>query len=94
VRLGLATVVRFTAVQQRIVEAILAFKVEHGYAPTVRELAAATGLSSPSTVHHHLDTLERMGVIARQPDKPRTIVVNATTEEHDEAPVEPDSAAP
>jgi repressor LexA len=78
---------RLTPAQRKIVEAILESKVTRGYPPTVREIAEATGTSSPSTVHHHLDVLERIGWITRSPNKPRTIVVDQP-EEHDEEPAQ------
>jgi repressor LexA len=45
----------------------------HGYPPTVREIGEQVGLASPSTVHAHLATLERVGLIKRDPTKPRAI---------------------
>jgi len=48
---------------------------ENGYAPTVREIASAVGLQSSSTVHGHLDRLEKMGLISRKKDSPRTIQI-------------------
>jgi repressor LexA len=45
----------------------------HGYPPTVREIGERVGLASPSTVHAHLATLERVGLIRRDPTKPRAI---------------------
>ena len=42
-----------TAKQQQIYDYILAFTAEHGYPPSVREIGAAVGLKSPSTVHFH-----------------------------------------
>lgn len=45
----------------------------HGYPPTVREIGEAVGLASPSTVHAHLASLERAGLIRRDPTKPRAI---------------------
>jgi repressor LexA len=45
----------------------------HGYPPTVREIGERVGLASPSTVHAHLATLERVGLIKRDPTKPRAI---------------------
>lgn len=45
----------------------------HGYPPTVREIGEHVGLASPSTVHAHLATLERVGLIKRDPTKPRAI---------------------
>lgn len=48
---------------------------DHGYPPTVREIADKVGLSSTSTVHGHLDRLEKEGYIKRDPNKPRTILI-------------------
>lgn len=49
---------------------------ERGYPPSVREIGEAVGLVSPSTVHAHLNVLQRDGYLQRDPTKPRTIVVN------------------
>jgi repressor LexA len=76
-----------TPVQQRLLDGINAFKERTGFPPTVRELAAEIGLSSPATVHHHLAALERKGVITREPNKPRTIVVDRT-ENNDAEPLD------
>ncbi|AZR74829.1 repressor LexA [Anoxybacter fermentans] len=46
-----------------------------GYPPSVREIAKAVDLRSPSTVHSHLNTLEELGYIRKDPTKPRTIEV-------------------
>ena len=46
-----------------------------GYPPTVREICTALDLSSPSTVHAHLSNLERLGLIRRDPSKPRALDV-------------------
>ncbi|WP_071131589.1 transcriptional repressor LexA [Enterococcus timonensis] len=46
---------------------------EHGYPPTVREIGEAVHLASTSTVHGHLARLEKKGLIARDPTKPRAI---------------------
>ncbi|MSO58548.1 MAG: transcriptional repressor LexA [Thermoleophilia bacterium] len=59
--------------QQRIWQFLVAYIDAHGYPPTVREIAAEVGLASPSTVHAHLGTLERAGLIRRDPTKPRAI---------------------
>ena len=47
----------------------------NGYPPTVREICAGLDLSSPSTVHAHLANLERLGLIKRDPTKPRALDV-------------------
>ncbi len=46
---------------------------ERGYPPSVREIGQAVGLTSPSTVHTHLRTLQRLGFLRRDPTKPRAI---------------------
>ncbi len=48
---------------------------ERGYPPSVREIGEAVGLSSSSTVHMHLETLQRLGYLRRDPSKPRAIEV-------------------
>src|SRR3954452_2516462 len=48
---------------------------ERGYPPSVREIGQAVGLTSPSTVHSHLASLQRMGFLRRDPTKPRAIEV-------------------
>ena len=47
----------------------------HGYPPTVREIGKAVQLSSTSTVHGHLDRLQKKGFIKKDPTKPRTIEI-------------------
>ncbi len=61
--------------QQSIYEFICAYTKDHGYPPSVREIGAAVGLASPSTVHMHLKSLEDKGYIHRDSNKPRTIEV-------------------
>ena len=50
---------------------------EKGYPPSVREICDAVGLKSTSTVHGHLERLERKGYIKRDPSKPRAIEIFA-----------------
>lgn len=50
---------------------------ERGYPPSVREIGDAVGLNSPSSVHSHLHTLQRLGYLRRDPTKPRAIEVTA-----------------
>jgi len=45
---------KLTKKQQEIYDYILSFTGEHGYPPSVREICAAVGLKSPSTVHFHM----------------------------------------
>lgn len=50
---------------------------ERGYPPSVREIGEAVGLASPSTVHSHLNSLQRLGYLRRDPTKPRAIEVTS-----------------
>jgi repressor LexA len=61
--------------QKRIYEFIKSYVNEKSYPPSVREICAAVGLSSTSTVHGHLARLEKKGLIKRDPTKPRTIEI-------------------
>ena len=61
--------------QIAIYDFIRTYTDEHGYPPSVREIGAAVGLASPSTVHMHLKVLEERGLIKRDSKKPRTIEV-------------------
>ena len=62
-----------TRKQQQIYDFILAFTSEHGYPPSVREIGAAVGLKSPSTVHFHMKGLEEASVIVKAEGKTRAI---------------------
>ena len=48
---------------------------ERGYPPSVREIGAAVGLTSPSSVHSHIETLQRLGYLRKDPTKPRALEV-------------------
>lgn len=74
--------------QQSIYDYICSYTKDHGYPPSVREIGAAVGLASPSTVHMHLKSLEEKGYIHRDSNKPRTIeVVEEKNDETDEVPL-------
>jgi repressor LexA len=62
--------------RQRILQFIQRFKETKGYAPTVREIADACTISSPSVVQYHLDRLQQNGLITREREKFRSIVLN------------------
>ena len=64
-----------TARHRAILECIETSMRERNYPPSVREIGEAVGLSSSSTVHAHLSTLEKMGFLRRDPTKPRAIEV-------------------
>src|SRR5689334_1505518 len=59
--------------QQEIFDFIKRYSARHGYPPTVRDIGKAVGLASSSTVHAHLANLERIGLLRRDPSKPRAI---------------------
>jgi repressor LexA len=61
--------------QQAILEFIKNEVRSKGYPPSVREIGEAVGLASSSTVHGHLDRLEKKGLIRRDPTKPRAIEI-------------------
>ena len=63
--------------QQAILDVINEFHREHGYPPSVREIGERVGLSSSSTVQSHLRTLQRKGLIHRDPTKPRALVTGS-----------------
>jgi repressor LexA len=59
--------------QQEIFDFIKRYSAGHGYPPTVRDIGKAVGLASSSTVHAHLANLEKVGLLRRDPSKPRAI---------------------
>ena len=59
--------------QQEIFDFIKRYSSQHGYPPTVRDIGKAVGLTSSSTVHAHLANLEKLGMLRRDPSKPRAI---------------------
>ena len=75
--------------QQEIFDFIKRYSSQHGYPPTVRDIGKAVGLTSSSTVHAHLANLERLGLLRRDPAKPRALnLVGRSTK----APPAPDTA--
>ncbi len=66
---------QITSRQREILTFIESQTRERGYPPSVREIGEAVGLTSPSTVHSHLNTLTRLGYLRRDPTKPRAIEV-------------------
>lgn len=61
--------------QRSILEFINSEMTDRGFPPSVREIGSAVGLTSPSTVHSHLATLQKKGYLKRDPAKPRAIEV-------------------
>ncbi|MCI5937524.1 MAG: transcriptional repressor LexA [Eubacterium sp.] len=66
---------KITAKQAEILEFIKKCILEKGYPPAVREICTAVNLKSTSSVHSHLETLEKNGFIRRDPTKPRAIEI-------------------
>lgn len=67
--------------QVAIFEYIKEQQLLKGYPPSVREICSAVGLKSTSTVHAHLNKLEKLGYIRRDPTKPRAIEILSNNEE-------------
>ena len=66
---------KITDKQREILEYIKEMILEKGYPPAVREICEAVHLKSTSSVHSHLESLEKNGYIRRDPTKPRTIEI-------------------
>lgn len=66
---------KISSKQQEILEYIKEQILERGYPPAVREICEAVHLKSTSSVHSHLETLEKNGYIRRDPTKPRAIEI-------------------
>ena len=66
---------KITPRQRQVLEFIESQMRDRGFPPSVREIGEAVGLTSPSTVHSHLNTLQKLGYLRRDPTKPRAIEV-------------------
>ena len=66
---------KITDKQSQILEYIKSEILNKGYPPSVRDICQAVNLKSTSSVHSHLETLEKNGYIRRDPTKPRTIEI-------------------
>ena len=64
---------KLTRRQTDVLNYVKSYIVSHGYPPTVREIGASLGVSSPATIHAHLENLEEKGVIRRKETKNRAI---------------------
>ena len=78
---------QMTRMQQKIYDYIAQMLVQEGYPPSVREIGAAVGLKSPSTVHFHLKHMEEKGIIKKAGRKGRTITLG-------QPPVQQETATP
>ena len=61
--------------QRAILDVIRTTVEQRGYPPSVREIGEGVGLTSPSSVAHQLTALERLGLLRRDPNRPRALVV-------------------
>ena len=79
---------KLTPKQQQIYDFILSFAENHGYPPSVREIAEAVGLKSPATVHFHLKGLREAGYISQAEGKTRAITITSASYSHkDQVPL-------
>lgn len=82
-----------TEKQQKIYDFILRYTEEHGYSPSIRDIAAASHLKSTSTVHFHLKALEEAGYVSHCVGKTRSLIVlrsgvpEEATPEQDKVPL-------
>jgi SOS regulatory protein LexA len=70
-----------SARQTQILEVVRASIAKTGYPPSVREIGQLVGLASPSTVKHHLDALEKRGLLQRSPGLPRALDLRVSDSE-------------
>jgi repressor LexA len=80
--------------QQEIFDFIKRYSSTHGYPPTVRDIGKAVGLASSSTVHAHLANLEKVGLLRRDPSKPRALELLDRAVENVKSVVSPDAGLP
>lgn len=78
---------KVTDKQQKIMEFIKDFTAQQGYPPSVREIGAAVGLRSPSTVHAHLKTLREAGLLEKDDHKTRAICLKGMAGAMERVPV-------
>lgn len=80
--------------QKEIFDFIGKYAAKTGYPPTVREIGKAVGLHSSSTVHAHLANLEKIGLLKRDPSKPRAIELLIDTANKAKDAIRPPSGLP
>jgi repressor LexA len=73
---GAETDTELTGKRREILDFIVSQIQQRGYPPSVREIGEAVGLTSSSTVHTHLSTLQRQGYLRRDPTKPRALTLS------------------
>lgn len=75
--------------QHKILQVIRDSVERRGYPPSVREIGAAAGLKSPSSVAHQLKVLEKRGLLRRDPNRPRAVDIRPMEDIVDESPQQP-----
>ncbi len=80
--------------QKEIFDFIGKYAAKTGYPPTVREIGKAVGLHSSSTVHAHLANLEKIGLLRRDPSKPRAIELLSGAASKAKGVIRPNSGLP
>lgn len=88
------TAATLTGKRRQILEFIANHIQQSGYPPSVREIGEAVGLSSSSTVHTHLQLLQREGYLRRDPTKPRTLTVSFEPSSGAQIPARPVAHVP
>src|SRR5690625_3381907 len=81
-----------TGRQRLVLECIRSSVAERGYPPSMREIGAAVGLTSPSSVKHQLMALERKGFVRRDPNRPRAIEIVLPDDSQAAAPLGDEAA--
>lgn len=61
--------------RRAVYEFIMGYTQDHGFAPTVREVASGLGFCSPATVHRHMGSLAKEGLLTREGNKARAISI-------------------
>ena len=85
---------RLTPRQRKVLRVIREWVETHGYPPSVREIGDAVGLTSTSSVHHQLRTLERKGYLRRDPNRTRAVDVRTPDDSPGEEVTEPAEERP
>lgn len=87
-----------TRKQKEVLDFVEQYRRAHGYAPTLREIGEALGLSSVATVYQHLKSLEAKGLIRREGGRARQMELTSRPDGYEtsfaSAPLEPDEARP
>lgn len=80
----MATDVRpgLTPRQREVLATITELTERRGYPPTIREIGAAVGMASPSSVHHHVRALEQAGLLSRSQGRPRVRIIEGASKHH------------